>query len=133
MYEYNEEVDIATLIGKTFTRVSRLEGDPKVSRLEEDQDGILFTDESGESYAMRHEQDCCESVSIEDIDGPLSLLEGSPIILAECVTSDEEPPIGESYTWTFYKLGTAKGQLTIRWYGESSGYYSETAQIYRVG
>lgn len=91
---------------------------------------LIFHTSRGEEYRLYHRQDCCECVYIEDICGDLNDLLGSPIIDAEEVTSRENPENvnkkgQDSFTWTFYKLATAQGFVTIRWYGESNGYYSE--------
>jgi hypothetical protein len=94
------------------------------------EDEIIFTLATGERYRLYHSQDCCESVTIEDISGDLADLEGSPLLMAEETTSDQNPEdikkeYQDSFTWTFYKFATIKGYVTIRWYGESNGYYSE--------
>jgi hypothetical protein len=101
-------------------------------------DEVLFTLDSGEVYKLYHSQDCCESVTVEDVCGDLADLIGSPLVEAEEVTSSENPAgvkvpeYQDSFTWTFYKLRTAKGCVTIRWYGSSNGYYSESVSFARV-
>ena len=45
-----------------------------------------------------------------------------PILLAEEVTQEKEDNVDAM--WTFYKLSTIWANITIRWLGESNGYYS---------
>jgi hypothetical protein len=124
--EFNE------LIGKTITEI-------KVS---DDKERIDIVTSEGKKYVMYHCQNCCETVKVEDITGDLSDLIGNPILKAEERTNDKENPSDakpetieyqDSFTWTFYELSTIKGSVTIRWYGESNGYYSESVEFKQVG
>ncbi len=111
--EFNE------LLGKTLSNVENLEDKE-----------LLFVLDSGEKYHLYHDQDCCESVMIEDIIGELEDLVGSPIVMAEEVSERGEDNSGYgTETWTFYKLATIKGYVTIRWLGSSNGYYSESVSF----
>ena len=121
-------VEFEELIGKTLNKIERNDRD----------DTLTFTCESGEVYFMSHHQDCCESVTIDDICGDLDDLIGEPIVMAEEATSDKAPDgitphkyADDSTTWTFYKLATIKGYVTIRWFGSSNGYYSESVDFER--
>lgn len=115
MYQVIEE-----LIGKTLTKIDRI-GDEE----------LHFYTSIGEIYKMFHYQDCCESVYIEDIIGELDDLVGSPLVMAEEASENDEEAY-ESGTWTFYKFATNKGYVTIRWYGSSNGYYSESVYLTQV-
>ncbi len=136
-----ETVEVTALISKTITAIE----------VNEDRDEMRFACSDGATYLMKHDHDCCESVEIEDIIGSLEDLIGSPILQAEEVseggrgrdTRDEESPYWpegvakpeyapESYTWTFYKFATIKGSVTIRWYGTSNGYYSESVSFFET-
>lgn len=111
--------ETSEMIGKTFLKVTNID------------DRILeFLAENGDRYIFHHYQSCCECVSIEDIVGDLSDLEGSPILEAEeSVGEREVDDCGESCKWTFYKFGTIKGHVNVRWYGSSNGYYSESVDM----
>lgn len=119
-------MDVQVLIGQTLATAEN-----------KGNEELLLTTIDGKKYRFSHYQDCCESVTIEDINGSLDDLVGSPILLAEEATSDKNPPDmkplshyqDESFTWTFYKFATAKGHVTVRWHGTSNGYYSESVDF----
>lgn len=126
MYRYYPKVDVSVLMHRTITNLQQ-----------NGYDELLFTMDNGDRYIMYHSQDCCEYVRIEDIDGDLNDLVGSPILQAEEVTGEtqdawEEDERQDSYTWTFYKFATIKGSVTLRWLGESNGYYSESVDFGKV-
>jgi hypothetical protein len=117
---------VSDLLGVTLTKV------------EVRSDEIVFTTEGGDRYKLYHSQDCCECVTVDDVCGDPNDLVGSPLTMAEESTSYENPPgvakqhQDSSFTWTFYRFATVKGYVTIRWYGESNGYYSESVDFEKV-
>ena len=130
---YADSLEFSIIKGKTLLSISAEKGDEK----------IRFKFSDGSEYWLLHDQDCCENVSVEDVCGDVNDLIGSPLLMAEMVTSQEPLPdkpwekiidghTPESFTWTFYKLGTIKGYVTIRWLGESNGYYSESVDFVEV-
>ena len=85
---------------------------------------ITFTLADGRRFQLYHEQDCCETVNLEDVCGDITDLIGAPLALAECREGHSAKHYEECPEWTFYKLVTNKGAVTLRWYGDSNGYYS---------
>ena len=115
--------EIHDMVGKTFTRVTGGVGD-----------GEMVFENDTERYVFTHDQDCCESVDINDVVGDLQDLVGEPLLMAEEVSGyiGPEPEYADSYTWTFYKFATRKGYVDVRWLGESNGYYSESVDLHYV-
>lgn len=125
MYSASKVVPFTDIIGKTLDRVEGLEQYSDTVK-------FYFTDNS--IYQMHYYPDCCASCSIEDVDGAENLMR-SVVLDAEEVTNRDDPSKEEypdSYTWTYYKIKTTKGYVTIRWYGASNGYYSESCDFERI-
>lgn len=64
---------------------------------------------------------------IEDIDGDLADLTGSPITVAECVSGEWNDE--EHEAWVFYKFATQRGSVTVRWCGTDNGYYGVFPEV----
>jgi hypothetical protein len=123
-----DELEVDVMVGKTMKSVTGEVGSEEV----------IFETVDGETFRLYHDRDCCESVTVEDIAGDLSDLVGAPILQAEEVSNHDDPPFKDGYTpdsftWTFYKFATIKGYVTIRWLGESNGYYSEAVNFEQTG
>lgn len=103
-----------------------------------DEEVVLCTDDDVR-FRIYHEQDCCETVRLHDVDGDLQDLVGHVVSRAEMVSSESEmndenwreapSRYAESWTWTFVKIQNMGASLTMRWFGESNGYYSEGVNI----
>lgn len=124
-----ERVLLDDLVGKVITEL----------KLKEGTECATFTCSDGSKYVMEHRQDCCEFVRILEVVGDPEDLLDSPVLLTGTVQStgyrgDEDcpPETDESYTWTFYRIGTIKGTVTIRWFGTSNGYYSEEVDFVKL-
>lgn len=96
-----------------------------IEEIIKDEEHLAFKLDTDEVFILHHVQECCEYVSIEQIDGDLDDLIGAPLLMAEEIIDGREHGWG-SITWTFYKFATCKGYVTVRWKGESNGYYSES-------
>ena len=125
-----KETNFSELIGQTII---------KISGCEVESNEIVFETKDC-VYKMYHIQDCCEEVYVEDVIGDINDLIGTPIIIASEDTNKENPSDinvslmeeQESFLWTFYNIATLKGHVTIRWYGSSNGYYSESVILKKL-
>lgn len=121
------KIEFSSLVGLTFS---------KIEDMEKDSSGVTFTTTDGRRFIMEHDQDCCERVYLEDVNGDVEDLIDSPILKAEENSSEPglEPPAPEgaddATEWTFYRITTAKGLVVLRWFGSSNGYYSTGVDVY---
>ena len=113
-------VKFSDLVGQKILKVKR-KGDESIT---------FHTDRA--VYLMYHDQDCCEDVTIKEVDNDLQKMIGARVISAE-LTTNEGQNGWESFTWSFYKIATDRGDyFTISWLGESNGYYNEEVDFKKV-
>lgn len=117
-YDADKEVAFSELLGKSITKIERSKWD----------DRLIFHSNEGR-YVMMHNQECSESVYIKDIAGELEDLINTPILFAEEVSNTSKTPGDDTQTWTFYKLASIRGYVTICWYGTSEGGYSTSVEL----
>lgn len=117
------DVDVEMFLGKTAESIEQ--------NCDEE---VIFAFTDGSRFKMYHREDCCERVWLEDVTGAWDDLIGEPMLMAEVETADgsDDEDCSESRTWTFYRFATVKGYVTLRWCGESNGYYSESVDIVQL-
>ena len=114
---------ISNLKGKTLVKVTIKEDKFSGS------DVVTFSTKCGNEYIMKHYQECCETVTLEDIAGDFDDLLGKEIISANESSQSSEDYDGDE-TWTFYTIETIDSLVSLRWYGCSNGYYSTGVEFY---
>jgi hypothetical protein len=117
------ETNNLEILGKTLISVD----------VDRNADEIYFAFNDGTEYCMLHIQDCCENVTIEDVNGDVNDIIGSPILVAEERTNQSDEGYEGHTTYTFYTLRTINGSVDIRWHGTSNGYYSESVDFIKRG
>lgn len=110
------DVNFSELLNKTIIKIDGL----KIHSSE-----ITFHTSDGLKFVLYHDQDCCETVEVCDINGDEPDLLNYPILLAE-ESFKRDDKAGEE--WTFYRLRTIKGSVDIRWHAEDT-YYSSAVSF----
>jgi hypothetical protein len=110
--------NIASLVGETLTHI--------------DCDGtsqIMLTTASGRQIMIYHEQDCCESVQIQDTEGNWHDLIGKVITDTDHDTTHTCGDCADSCTLSVLTFKVDDATVISRWIGESNGYYSEGVDL----
>ena len=105
----------------------------KVEGIKPNSKEVIFYCKDGAVIELWHDQECCEDVYLEGADS----YDNHDDIYTDCnwcevslVTNKDTNDDWGSVTWSFYHLKTNNGMDTIRFYGSSNGYYSETVEFY---
>ena len=90
---------------------------------------LILVLKNGDCVVMQGDPDEMSCVRLEDIAGDWADILNQEILQAEEAVSKTKDGDG-SATWSFYKLATIKGSITLRWCGSSNGYYSESVDLH---
>lgn len=89
-------------IGKSFSKVENVNDEELIFHLDDEK-----------KYIFYHRQDCCESVTIEDVCGNLTDLENSPLTMAEEVCHERMEWREQKYILAIF-ASRAKAKVTWR-------------------
>ena len=121
-------ITMEELVGKTVTAVR------KETNTHNMETTVLVFEFAADNMklVMGHYSDCCETVDLEDVVGDFEDLIGNPLLVSVSESNYAGSDCNDenvSETWTYYKMDTIKGGITLRWYGTSNGYYSEEISL----
>lgn len=118
---------------KTYSDFSVLEGlvISSITGTNDDSNHVVINTECGRTFHMRHEQDCCESVNITDVNGCADNVTTAPVYNAYKSTTDISGN-GDAGTRTEFGIHTAYGSMYITWKGYSNGYYGTGVSFYEI-
>lgn len=120
---YDWCVPLSDLVGKIIIKLEQVN----------DWSELRFFCSDGTVYALCHIQECCENVYLEDVNGELSWLLNTPILMADEARGETGMENEcDRYRWTFYRFATKKGYVDLRFLGLSNGYYSERVDFFRI-
>ena len=122
------EVDISALRGQTLASVDYLPPDRDC-----DSERFLLTTVDGRTYEISHDQECCESVQLEETEGDWKKIIGRVIVDAEkhTIKVSRKNETGD-VRLTEFVFRTDKDTLIQRWIGESNGYYGIEVDVYEL-
>lgn len=113
-----------------YSKIENLQG-LRVSEIDDLGDSVLITTECGRQFLITHNQQCCENVFQESVDGKWESLIGKVIVHVSQSESpgDDDDGLLLSQTNTTIILAVDDSTVISRWVGTSNGYYSERVDI----
>jgi hypothetical protein len=98
--------------------------------VDDENNTIMLTTASGRKIKIYHDQECCEYVRIESLEGDFRDLIGKVIIEFEHLEEYEDSnDYGDHQTKTSLVFKVDGATVISKWVGDSNGYYSESVDL----